>query len=76
MLSVSLNETFPSFLSGILNCTICSLMCNVVSDPDVARLIILLDLKCFAGKLFNQVLVLVGGFICRKLMTKHGSMEL
>ena len=26
-------------------------MCNVASDPDVARLIILLDLKRFAGKL-------------------------
>ena len=28
-----------------------SLMCNVGSDPDVAQLIILLVLKCFAGKL-------------------------
>ena len=42
-------------LSGTSNPTICSLMCNVASDPDVAQLIILLDLKHFAGKLSSII---------------------
>ena len=42
-------------LSGILNPTNCSLMCNVASDLSVARLIILLDLKRFAGKLSSII---------------------
>ena len=34
-------------------------MCNVGSDPDVARFIILLDLKRFAGKFSVGVFCLV-----------------
>ena len=46
-------------LSGILNPINCSITCNVGSDPDVARLIILLELKRFTGEAFihNQHLV-------------------
>ena len=45
------------FLSrALLRSLIASLqMCNVASDPDVARLIILLDLKRFAGKLSSII---------------------
>ena len=35
--------------------TTCLLTCNVGSDPDVAQLIILLDLKRFAGKLSSII---------------------
>ena len=62
-------------LSGILNPINCSITCNVGSDPDVARLIILLELKRFAGEAFihNQHLVSMF-FNLKKLMTLHGSM--
>ena len=30
-------------------------MCKVASDPDVAQLIILVDLQCFAGKLSSII---------------------
>ena len=45
-------------------------MCSVGSDLDVARLVILVDLKRFAGKLSSIISTYfsVGGFIWRKLM--------
>ena len=55
----------------------CLLTCNVGSDPDVALLIILLDLKRFSGKLSS---ISSTWFRCsliwRKLMTPLGSMGL
>ena len=50
---------------------------NVGSYPDVARLIILLDLKRFAGKLSSIISTKFRcSLIWRKLMTPHGSMAL
>ena len=49
----------PRILPIILNPTNCSQMCDVDSDQDVARLIILQDLKHFAGKLSSIINTLV-----------------
>ena len=51
------NEWSTVDLSGISNSTNCSLMYNVGLDQDVVRLIILLDLKLFVGKLSSIVSV-------------------